>query len=82
MERCQQETQEVRNKIISVFSRHFDRVIARIMPNFKPDVRLTTTSNKIGLEILLNSDGFNRKWREYSGGQKTAISICLMTAIQ
>lgn len=69
---------------MSVFSKQFDQIVGRIMPTFKPDIRLTTdrSNNKIGLEISLTSDGINRKWREYSGGQKTAISICLLTAIQ
>jgi structural maintenance of chromosome 3 (chondroitin sulfate proteoglycan 6) len=76
----------------AVFEKEFDRIFKRVTGRGTTDVRLKKIADKSrgflkykhSISIMVSFDGQDatRKWKDFSGGQRTVLAICLLMALQ
>jgi chromosome segregation ATPase len=77
---------------IGNFEKHFIKYFLRIVPNGKAELKVKIYSQKIkgitkngysmDMKVSFNEEEGIRRWSEFSGGQKTVLSLCIILAIQ
>lgn len=76
---------------ITNFEKNFVRYFLRIVPNGKAELKTKIYSQKIKgitkngysmeMKVSFNEEEGIRRWSEFSGGQKTILSLCIILAI-
>ena len=77
---------------VANFEKHFVHYFLRFVPNGKAEIKTKIYSQKVKgitkngysleIKVSFNENEGIRKWSEFSGGQKTVLSLCIILAIQ
>ena len=77
---------------VANFDKHFIKYFLKIVPNGKADLRtkiytqkikgITKNGYSLEIKVSFNNEDPIRRWSEFSGGQKTVLSLCVILAIQ